>query len=53
MAYWGAAMTYNHPFWDAPSALDESAAWRLVQQAYREGNVPAREALSERDRRSI
>src|SRR5215469_12282526 len=18
MAYWGAAMTYNHPFWDAP-----------------------------------
>src|SRR5712692_8108430 len=19
IAYWGAAMTYNHPFWDAPS----------------------------------
>jgi hypothetical protein len=19
MAYWGAAITYNHPFWDAPS----------------------------------
>ena len=25
IAYWGAAMTYNHPFWDAPSAADEAA----------------------------
>jgi tetratricopeptide (TPR) repeat protein len=32
MAYWGAAMTYNHPFWDAPSPEDEAAAWALVQQ---------------------
>src|SRR5215813_3268864 len=27
MAYWGAAMTYNHPFWDPPSQADETAAW--------------------------
>ena len=31
MAYWGAAMTYNHPFWDAPKQADESAAWNLAQ----------------------
>jgi hypothetical protein len=24
IAYWGAAMTYNHPFWDAPSSADVS-----------------------------
>src|SRR6516165_6821847 len=22
MTYWGAAMTYNHPFWDPPSKAD-------------------------------
>jgi tetratricopeptide (TPR) repeat protein len=32
MAYWGAAMTYNHPFWDAPSPDDEAAAWAYVQK---------------------
>ncbi len=32
MAYWGAAMTYNHPFWDAPSPEDEAAAWAYVQK---------------------
>jgi hypothetical protein len=32
MAYWGAAMTYNHPFWDAQTA-DEQSAWQLVQKA--------------------
>jgi tetratricopeptide (TPR) repeat protein len=32
MAYWGAAMTYNHPFWDAPTQEDISAAWVLVQK---------------------
>jgi tetratricopeptide (TPR) repeat protein len=32
MAYWGAAMTYNHPFWDAPSREDEAAAWAYVQK---------------------
>ena len=28
MAYWGAAMTYNHPLWDAPSPEDTAAAWQ-------------------------
>jgi tetratricopeptide (TPR) repeat protein len=32
IAYWGAAMTYNHPFWDPPSQSDETAAWALVQR---------------------
>jgi hypothetical protein len=32
MAYWGAAMTYNHPFWDAPTDSDEQSAWTLVQK---------------------
>src|SRR4030095_5184800 len=32
IAYWGAAMTYNHPFWDAPSPEDETAAWAHVQK---------------------
>ena len=32
MTYWGAAMTYNHPFWDPPSQSDETAAWALVQK---------------------
>ena len=32
MAYWGAAITYNHPFWDPPSQADEIAAWALVQR---------------------
>src|ERR1700682_3217596 len=43
IAYWGAAMTYNHPFWDAPSFCAKGIC--------REGNVPTREALSECDRR--
>ena len=32
MAYWGAAMTLNHPFWDPPSPADEHAAWSLVKR---------------------
>jgi len=32
MAYWGAAMTLNHPFWDPPSQADEGAAWSLVKK---------------------
>jgi len=32
IAYWGAAMTYNHPFWDAPTKAEEAAAWSLVQK---------------------
>ena len=30
MAYWGAALTYNHPFSDPPSQSDETAAWALA-----------------------
>ena len=25
-------MTYNHPFWDAPTKAEEAAAWTLVQK---------------------
>jgi hypothetical protein len=32
MAYWGAAMTYNHPFWDAPTPEDLKAAWAHAQK---------------------
>jgi tetratricopeptide (TPR) repeat protein len=42
MAYWGAAMTYNHPFWDDPSRDDEAAAWAYVQKGL--------EARSQNDR---
>jgi hypothetical protein len=40
MAYWGAAMTYNHPFWDPPSPADETAAWTLVQKGWRHEKLP-------------
>jgi len=45
MAYWGAAMTYNHPFWDPPSPSDETAAWKLVQQGLTASEASAREKL--------
>src|SRR5260370_11144796 len=45
MAYWGAAMTYNHPFWDAPSQADETAAWTLVQKGLSAPEASAREKL--------
>ena len=45
LAYWGAAMTYNHPFWDAPSATDETAAWGLVQKGLAAKEVSPREKL--------
>src|SRR6516164_10951252 len=45
MAYWGAAMTYNHPFWDPPSQADETAAWALVQKGMTAQNASAREKL--------
>ncbi len=32
IAYWGAAMTFNHPFWDQPTPEDEKAAWADVQK---------------------
>jgi tetratricopeptide (TPR) repeat protein len=45
MAYWGAAMTYNHPFWDPPSQADETAAWALVQKGLRAQEASDREKL--------
>ena len=45
MAYWGAAMTYNHPFWDPPSQADETAAWTLVQRGLSASEASAREKL--------
>jgi hypothetical protein len=45
IAYWGAAMTYNHPFWDAPSAADETAAWGLVQKGLAAKKMSPREKL--------
>jgi tetratricopeptide (TPR) repeat protein len=45
MAYWGAAMTYNHPFWDPPSPADETAAWALVQKGMSAQKASAREKL--------
>jgi hypothetical protein len=45
MAYWGAAMTYNHPFWDPPSQDDETAAWALVQKGLSASEASPREKL--------
>jgi tetratricopeptide (TPR) repeat protein len=45
MAYWGAAMTYNHPFWDPPTPADERAAWALVQKGMSAQEASAREKL--------
>jgi tetratricopeptide (TPR) repeat protein len=45
MAYWGAAMTYNHPFWDPPSKADETAAWALVQKGLKARHASTREKL--------
>jgi tetratricopeptide (TPR) repeat protein len=45
MAYWGAALTYNHPFWDAPTAADLSAAWTLVQRGQQTPPKTPRERL--------
>jgi tetratricopeptide (TPR) repeat protein len=45
MAYWGGAMTFNHPFWDPPSQADETAAWALVQKGLSARKASAREKL--------
>jgi len=45
MAYWGAAMTYNHPFWDPPTQSDEAAAWQLVQKGLAAHEASNRERL--------
>lgn len=33
IAYWGAAMTYNHPLWAPPTATDVKAALRYLERA--------------------
>jgi tetratricopeptide (TPR) repeat protein len=45
MAYWGAAMTYNHPLWDEPSRADEAAAWAYVQQGLKARSQNDREHM--------
>src|SRR5882672_2792858 len=45
VAYWGAAMTYNHPFWDAPSSADETAARGLVQKGLAAKKASSRDKL--------
>src|SRR5215831_8807177 len=45
MAYWGAAMTYNHPFWDAPTQADEQSAWALVQKGMKAKEKSPREGM--------
>jgi tetratricopeptide (TPR) repeat protein len=45
MAYWGAAMTYNHPFWDEPSREDEAAAWSYVQKGFNAKSQNDRERM--------
>lgn len=45
MSYWGAAMTYNHPFWDPPSQADETAARALVQKGLAAKEASPREKL--------
>ena len=38
-------MTYNHPFWDPPTAADEAAAWALVQKGMSAHEASPREKL--------
>jgi len=45
MAYWGAAMTYNHPFWDAPTPEDDAAAWAYVQKGLKARSQNDREHM--------
>jgi tetratricopeptide (TPR) repeat protein len=45
IAYWGAAKTYDHPFWDPPTKSDESAAWALVQEGIRAARKSPRERM--------
>jgi len=45
IAYWGGAMTYNHPFWDAPTQEDESAARALVQKGMQATKKTLREQM--------
>ncbi|GAC1542407.1 MAG: hypothetical protein NVS2B17_20920 [Candidatus Velthaea sp.] len=44
IAYWGAAMTYNHPLWSAPTGTDVKNALAILQRAIRAGTRNEREA---------
>jgi hypothetical protein len=49
IAYWGAAKTYDHPFWDPPTRSDESTAGRSRKRVCaRRGNLRARGCISPR-----
>ena len=45
MAFWGAAMTYNHPLWDAPTASDAAAAWAYTQKGLKAKSQNDRERM--------
>jgi tetratricopeptide (TPR) repeat protein len=45
MAYWGAAMAYNHPLWDEPSREDEATAWAYVQKGLKTRSQNDREHM--------
>ena len=45
MAYWGGAMTYNHPFWDAPTKAEEAAAWAIVEKGMRVSRKSPQETM--------
>ena len=45
IAYWGAAKTYDHLFWDPPTRSDEAAAWVLVQKGLRAPRKSPREGM--------
>jgi tetratricopeptide (TPR) repeat protein len=44
MAYWGAAMTYNHPLWAPPTGTDTKNALAVLERAKRAGTRNDREA---------
>ena len=44
IAYWGAAMTYNHPLWAPPTGTDVRAALGYLQRAKRASTRSDREA---------
>src|SRR6202171_194888 len=44
IAYWGAAMTYNHPLWSPPTGTDVKAALAVLERAKGAGTRNDREA---------
>ena len=44
IAYWGAAMTFNHPLWSDPTAADVASARRYIARAQTASERTAREA---------